>query len=90
MTDALTLSETPIAAKVARLLLVSDLLHNTTARVRNASTYRGLLESSLPDIFESMQVCAQVHRHSGSFIFGTQLSAACKTLLGLALNLSKP
>ncbi|KAK9797001.1 hypothetical protein WJX73_002827 [Symbiochloris irregularis] len=55
MTDALTLSETPIAAKVARLLLVSDLLHNTAARVRNASTYRGLLEGSLPDIFESMQ-----------------------------------
>lgn len=57
MTDALTLSETPIAAKVARLLLVSDLLHNTAARVRNASTYRGLLEGSLPDIFESMQAC---------------------------------
>lgn len=56
LTDALTLPETPIGAKVARLLLVNDLLHNTTARVRNASTYRGLLESSLPDIFESLQV----------------------------------
>lgn len=56
LTDALTLPETPIGPKVARLLLVSDVLHNTTAHVRNASRYRGLLEASLPDIFESMQV----------------------------------
>ncbi|KAK9825189.1 hypothetical protein WJX81_005170 [Elliptochloris bilobata] len=56
LTDSLTLSETPVPAKAARLLLVSDVLHNSTAPVRNASRYRSLLEASLPDIFESLQM----------------------------------
>ena len=41
--------------KVARLMLASDVLHNSTAHVHNASRYRSLLEASLPDIFESLQ-----------------------------------
>ncbi len=41
--------------QVARLFLVSDILHNSTAPVRNASRYRGLLEDTLPDIFQSLQ-----------------------------------
>ena len=57
LTDALTLSETPIPTKVARLFLTSDILHNSTAPVRNASRYRTHMEASLPDIFESLQVC---------------------------------
>ena len=56
LTDALTLSETAIPTKVARLFLASDVLHNSTAPVRNASRYRSHLETSLPDIFESLQV----------------------------------
>ena len=56
LTDALTLSETPIPTKVARLFLTSDVLHNSTAPVRNASRYRSHMETSLPDIFESLQV----------------------------------
>lgn len=56
LTDALTLPETPVGLKIARLLLLSDLLHNTSASVRNASRYRGLLEGALPHIFESLQV----------------------------------
>ncbi len=56
MADALTLAETPVPVKVARLMLVSDVLHNSTAPVRNASRYRSLLEAHLPDIFESLQV----------------------------------
>eukprot|EP00891_Asterochloris_glomerata_P009463 jgi/Astpho2/9463/Aster-x1581 len=55
LTDALTLSETPVPTKVARLFLVSDILHNSTAAVRNASRYRNHLEATLPDIFESFQ-----------------------------------
>ena len=58
LTDALTLSETPVPTKVARLFLVSDILHNSTAAVRNASRYRNHLEATLPDIFESFQVKA--------------------------------
>ncbi len=56
LSDSLTLSETPMTTKVARLMLASDVLHNSTAPVRNASRYRGLLEACLPDVFESMQV----------------------------------
>ena len=56
LSDSLTLSETPLTTKVARLMLASDVLHNSTAPVRNASRYRSLLEGSLPDIFESLQV----------------------------------
>jgi U2-associated protein SR140 len=41
--------------QVARLFLVSDILHNSTAPVRNASRYRSLLEDTLPDIFQSLQ-----------------------------------
>lgn len=56
LSDSLTLSETPMTTKVARLMLASDILHNSTAPVRNASRYRSLLEASLPDAFESLQV----------------------------------
>ena len=56
LSDALSLPETPVPVKVARLLLVSDILHNSTAPVRNASRYRSLLEAALPDISESLQV----------------------------------
>eukprot|EP00854_Cymbomonas_tetramitiformis_P014233 gene14233-16837_t len=54
LTEALTLSETPISTKVARLYLVSDILHNSSGNRKNASTYRTLFESNLPEIFESL------------------------------------
>mmetsp|Transcript_16329 Transcript_16329/g.48953 ORF Transcript_16329/g.48953 Transcript_16329/m.48953 type:complete len:1001 (+) Transcript_16329:302-3304(+) len=54
LTESLTLNETPIPTKVARLFLVSDILHNSQAQVRNASRYRARLESALPDIFDSL------------------------------------
>jgi hypothetical protein len=38
--DSLTLAETPIPLKIARLFLASDILHNTSSGVRNASRYR--------------------------------------------------
>jgi U2-associated protein SR140 len=56
LSDSLTLPETPVPTKAARLMLVSDVLHNSTAQVPNASRYRSLLETALPDIFESLQV----------------------------------
>lgn len=40
---------------MARLFLVSDILYNSTAPVRNASRYRTRLEAALPGIFESLQ-----------------------------------
>lgn len=53
LTESLTLEETPIPTKVSRLMLVSDILHNSSAPVKNASAYRTKFEASLPDIMES-------------------------------------
>ncbi|XP_021730631.1 protein RRC1-like isoform X2 [Chenopodium quinoa] len=53
LTESLTLMETPIPTKVARLMLVSDILHNSSAPVKNASAYRTKFEVTLPDIMES-------------------------------------
>ncbi|CAI9771691.1 unnamed protein product [Fraxinus pennsylvanica] len=53
LSESLTLKETPIPTKVARLMLVSDILHNSSAPVRNASAYRTKFEATLPDIMES-------------------------------------
>ncbi|KAL5699045.1 Protein rrc1 [Ranunculus cassubicifolius] len=53
LTESLTLKETAIPTKVARLMLVSDILHNSSAPVRNASAYRTKFEATLPDIMES-------------------------------------
>lgn len=56
LSDALTLPETPIPLKVARLFLLSDILHNSTAPVRNASRFRVCIQPLLPDIFLGLQV----------------------------------
>jgi U2-associated protein SR140 len=56
LAESLTLSETPPPTKLARLFLVNDILHNSTAPVRNASRYRAKLEGVLPEVFESFQV----------------------------------
>ncbi|KAJ7563699.1 hypothetical protein O6H91_03G121900 [Diphasiastrum complanatum] len=53
LTESLTIKETPIPTKVARLMLVSDILHNSSAPVKNASAYRTGFEARLPDIMES-------------------------------------
>ncbi|XP_060208333.1 protein RRC1-like isoform X2 [Lycium barbarum] len=53
LTESLTLKETPIPTKVSRLMLVSDILHNSSSPVKNASAYRTKFEASLPDIIES-------------------------------------
>ena len=38
--DSLMVADTPAPKKVARLFLVSDILHNSSAGVKNASIYR--------------------------------------------------
>lgn len=52
---SLSQPETPVSVKVAHLFVVSDILHNSSASVRNASQYRTRLQESLPDIFESFR-----------------------------------
>ena len=53
LTDALTLKQTPVPKKLARLFLLSDILHNSSAAVPNASSYRTHFQASLPAIFTS-------------------------------------
>lgn len=65
LAEALTLSETPVAMKVARLFLVSDILHNCGAPIKNASAYRVAFQEKLPHIFESL---VETHRDVSSRI----------------------
>eukprot|EP00892_Ulva_mutabilis_P012107 jgi/Ulvmu1/9269/UM050_0018.1 len=53
LVSSLTLLETPLHLKISRLYLVSDILHNSTVPVRNASRYRQLLQTDLSAVFQS-------------------------------------
>lgn len=50
--DSLLIAQTPLNKKVARLYLISDILHNCCAKVTNASYYRRGFERILPEVFE--------------------------------------
>eukprot|EP01114_Cavostelium_apophysatum_P003258 TRINITY_DN13053_c0_g1_i1.p1 TRINITY_DN13053_c0_g1~~TRINITY_DN13053_c0_g1_i1.p1 ORF type:complete len:198 (+),score=57.37 TRINITY_DN13053_c0_g1_i1:93-686(+) len=52
--EALTIKETPIPTKVARLYLLSDILYNSSAQVAHAASYRSAFEAKLPAIFEHL------------------------------------
>jgi U2-associated protein SR140 len=67
---------------VARLFLASDILHNSTAPVRNASRYRARLEDALPAIFESMQ---QTYRSAPG-----RMAQVLESLLHRALGTAPP
>ncbi|CAH1244976.1 U2SURP [Branchiostoma lanceolatum] len=54
--ESLSILQTPLPKKIARLYLVSDILHNSCAKVPNASFYRKFFEGKLPEIFAD--VCA--------------------------------
>lgn len=56
ITESLTIVETDIGLKLARLLIVSDILHNTCSSKPSAWAYRREFEKSLPDIFEHMHI----------------------------------
>ena len=55
--ESLSLHQTPAAKKIARLYLVSDILHNCTIKgVPNVSYYRKGFEVKLPEIFSDLNV----------------------------------
>ncbi|XP_045135170.1 U2 snRNP-associated SURP motif-containing protein-like isoform X3 [Portunus trituberculatus] len=56
LTEALTSPETALPKKIARLYLVSDILHNCSVKVSNASFYRKGFQSKLAEIFEGVHV----------------------------------
>lgn len=54
ITESLSILETPIPKKIARLFLVSDILFNSSAKVPNASFFRKFFQVKLPDIFKDI------------------------------------
>ena len=54
VTESLCILQTPIPAKIARLYLVSDILHNSSSAVAKASLFRSLFEANMISIFESL------------------------------------
>ena len=53
LAGSLTLLQTPVPKKIARLFLVSDILHNAgvSKAVPRADSYKVRLQLALPDIF---------------------------------------
>jgi U2-associated protein SR140 len=52
--ESLSILQTPIPKKIARLFLISDILHNCSARVPHASFYRKMFEAKLPEVFKDV------------------------------------
>eukprot|EP00730_Choanoeca_flexa_P015692 TRINITY_DN7262_c0_g1_i3.p1 TRINITY_DN7262_c0_g1~~TRINITY_DN7262_c0_g1_i3.p1 ORF type:complete len:601 (+),score=159.97 TRINITY_DN7262_c0_g1_i3:55-1857(+) len=52
--EAMSILATPPTLKVARLYLISDILHNSTAKVKHAAFYRNHFEERLPSIFKHL------------------------------------
>lgn len=52
--ESLSILQTPIPKKIARLFLVSDILFNSSAKVPNASFFRKQFQRKLPEIFQDV------------------------------------
>ncbi len=60
ISESLSIAETPLAKKIARLYLISDILHNCSVKgVPNVSYYRKGFQSRLPEVFGDMKSCHQ-------------------------------
>ena len=56
--ESLSILQTPLTKKVARLYLISDILHNCSVKgVPNVSYYRLGFQSKLPEIFQDLNQC---------------------------------
>ncbi|XP_033207968.1 U2 snRNP-associated SURP motif-containing protein isoform X2 [Belonocnema kinseyi] len=55
ITESLSILQTPANKKIARLYLISDILHNCGVKVTNATIYRKTFESRLHEIFVEVQ-----------------------------------
>ena len=55
LAEALTLAKTPVPKKLARLFLLSDVLHNSFGTAPKASTFRSRCQAHLPSIFGSLR-----------------------------------
>ncbi|KAK2182719.1 hypothetical protein NP493_340g03058 [Ridgeia piscesae] len=52
--ESLSILQTPMPKKIARLFLVSDILYNCCAKVPHASYFRKYFEVKLPEIFQDL------------------------------------
>jgi U2-associated protein SR140 len=55
--ESLSIMETPLYKKIARLYLISDILHNCSVKVANASFFRKGFQARLVDIFHDLHDC---------------------------------
>ncbi|XP_046746298.1 U2 snRNP-associated SURP motif-containing protein isoform X2 [Diprion similis] len=54
--ESLSILQTPVNKKIARLYLISDILHNCGVKVTNATIYRKAFEARLLDIFNEIHL----------------------------------
>ncbi|KAL2735933.1 U2 snRNP-associated SURP motif-containing protein-like isoform X1 [Vespula squamosa] len=54
ISESLSILQTPVNKKIARLYLISDVLHNCGVKVTNATIYRKAFETRLLDIFNEV------------------------------------
>ncbi|KAG0238169.1 U2 snRNP-associated SURP domain-containing protein [Actinomortierella wolfii] len=54
LTASMLLDGTPQGVRIARLYLISDILHNSSASIPNAWKFRSRLEGKLPAVFEKL------------------------------------
>ncbi|XP_017763481.1 PREDICTED: U2 snRNP-associated SURP motif-containing protein isoform X2 [Eufriesea mexicana] len=54
ISESLSILQTPVNKKIARLYLISDILHNCGVKVNNATIYRKAFETRLLDIFNEV------------------------------------
>ncbi len=58
ISESLSILQTPLTKKIARLYLISDILHNCSVKgVPNVSYYRKGFQSKLPDVFHDLHNC---------------------------------
>ncbi|KAK6196135.1 hypothetical protein SNE40_001419 [Patella caerulea] len=55
LSESLSILQTPMPKKIARIFLVSDILFNSSAKVPNASFFRKFFQSKLVDIFKDIR-----------------------------------
>jgi U2-associated protein SR140 len=76
--DAQKESQKPLEAQVSLLYAFSDVLHNASAPVKHASSYRMVIKRALPDVFkalgESLKHCGVIAKPP----FMTRVLRVCK------------
>nr|XP_040573159.1 U2 snRNP-associated SURP motif-containing protein-like [Lepeophtheirus salmonis] len=56
--ESLSIPETPLAKKIARLYLISDILHNCSVKgITNVSYFRKGFQVKLPEVFDHLYEC---------------------------------